>query len=319
MFADTFTFKGSDGKEIFTHKWLPKKESDKSEVEKIKAVVQIAHGMAEHSARYKRFAEKLTANNFGVYANDHRGHGQTEGTIENLGYFADNNGWDLVVSDMNQLTSIIKNTYPNVPLFLFGHSMGSFLCRDYMFTFSSNIAGVILSATAGDPGLLGNLGIIISKIESMIKGKKTQSPLLDNLSFGSFNKPFKPNRTKFDWLSRDNAEVDKYVDDPFCGTIFKAGFFNDLLKGIKKINTPFNINSIPKDLPVYLFSGSDDPVGDFTKGVQKIYKSYKKAGIKNLKMKFYENGRHEMLNEINREEVFNDIIDWFECHLPAKQ
>ena len=235
MIANTFTFKGSDGKEIFSHKWLPENESE------ITAVVQIAHGMAEHSARYKRFAKKLTANNFGVYANDHRGHGQTAGTIENLGYFADNNGWDLVVNDINQLTTIIKNSHPNIPVFLFGHSMGSFLCRDYMFTFRDNVAGVILSATACDPGLLGNVGIVISKIESMLRGKKAQSPLLDNLSFGSFNKTFKPNRTKFDWLSQDDAEVDKYVDDPFCGTVFKAGFFKDLLKGIKKINTTFSI------------------------------------------------------------------------------
>ncbi len=312
MITDTFTFKGSDGKEIFAHKWLPENVSEKSE---IKAVIQISHGMAEHSARYKRFAEKLTANNFAVYANDHRGHGQTAGTIENLGYFADNNGWNLVVNDLNQLTNVIKNNHPNIPVFLFGHSMGSFLCRDYMFTFSDNVAGVILTATASDPGLSGYAGIIISKIESMVRGKKAKSSLLDNLFFGSFNKAFRPNRTKFDWLSRDNKEVDKYVDDPFCGTIFKAGFFTDLLEGIKKINMPSNINRIPKDLPVYIFSGSDDPVGDFTKGVEKVYKSYKKAGINDLKIKIYENGRHEMLNEVNRDIVYADIINWIESHL----
>jgi len=311
MIADTFTFKGFDGKEIFTHKWLPNNES------KVKAVVQIAHGMAEHSARYKLFAQKLTVNNFGVYANDHRGHGKTAGKIKNLGYFADNNGWDLVVGDMNQLTTIIKKNHPNIPVFLFGHSMGSFLARDYMFTYGDNIVGVILSGTAGDPGLLGNAGIIISKIETIFKGKKAQSPLMDKLSFGSFNKTFKPNRTSFDWLSRNDAQVDKYVEDPFCGTVFKAGFFNDLLKGIKKINKPSNIQNTPKDLPVYLFSGTNDPVGDFTKGVNKVYKSYEKAGIKDLSIKFYENGRHEMLNEINSEEVYHDVINWLERHLPA--
>ncbi|MCK5312252.1 MAG: lysophospholipase [Desulfobacteraceae bacterium] len=309
MIKNTFTFKGSDGEEIFSHKWLP---GDNAEV---KAIVQIAHGMAEHSARYERFAEMLTANNFGVYANDHRGHGQTAGTIENLGYFADSNGWDLVVSDMNQLTKTIKNNHPDVPVFLFGHSMGSFLCRDYMFTYPNIVNGVILSATACDPGLLGYAGIIISKIASTIKGKKSLSPLMDNLSFGSFNKSFKPNRTKFDWLSRDDAEVDKYINDPFCGTIFTAGFFNDLVKGIKKINHPSNIQKIPKDLPAYLFAGSNDPVGDFTKGVKKVYQAYKNAGIKDLNIKFYEDGRHEMLNETNREEVYKDIIDWLEQHL----
>ncbi len=311
MIADTFTFKGSDGKEIFTHKWLPENEAD------IKAVIQISHGMAEHSARYKRFAEKLTANNFGVYANDHRGHGQTAGAIENLGLYADNDGWDLVVNDMNQLTTIIKKNHSNVPVFLFGHSMGSFLTRDYMFTYGNDIDGVILSSTAGDPGMLGNAGIIISKIESILKGKTAESPFMDKLSFGSFNKSFKPNRTNFDWLSSVDEEVDKYINDPYCGTIFKAGFFNDLLNGIKKINKPANIQNIPKTLPVYLFSGTNDPVGDFTKGVKNVHKTYEKAGIKDLSMKFYENGRHEMLNEINREEVYNDLISWFENHMPA--
>ncbi|MCK5097818.1 MAG: alpha/beta hydrolase [Desulfobacteraceae bacterium] len=306
MITDTFKFKGSDGKEIFSHKWLPENGT------KLQAIVQIAHGMAEHSARYQRFAEMLTENNFGVYAHDHRGHGQTAGTIENLGYFADNNGWDLVVSDMNQLTKTIKNNHRHVPVFLFGHSMGSFLSRDYIFTYPGNINGVILSATACDPGLLGYVGIIISKIEGMLRGRKAQSPLMNSLSFGSFNKPFKPNRTDFDWLSRDNAEVDKYIDDPFCGTVFKAGFFNDLVKGIKKINKPSNINSTPKDLPVFFIAGSNDPVGDFSKGVKKVYQDYEKAGMNNLSIKFYEDGRHEMLNETNRKEVFKDIINWLE-------
>jgi alpha-beta hydrolase superfamily lysophospholipase len=314
MITETFTFKGSDKKEIFTHGWLPENASGKPVKSGIKAIVQVAHGMAEHSARYERFAQYLTKNNFGVYANDHRGHGQTAGTMENCGYFADTNGWDLVVNDMHCLTMKIKKNHPDIPLFLFGHSMGSFLCRDYMFTHGKDTAGVILSATAGDPGLLGRVGMMISKIESMIRGKKTKSPLLDKLSFGNFNKTFEPARTKFDWLSSDEAEVDKYVDDPFCGQIFTAGFFNDLLRGIKKINTPFNIDLIPKDLPVYLFCGKNDPVGDFTKGVQNVYDSYEKAGIKDLKLKFYENGRHEMLNEINREMVFADIINWLKLH-----
>lgn len=311
MISDTFTFKGSDGKEIFTHKWLPENETN------IKAIVQIAHGMAEHSARYLNFAEKLTENNFAVYANDHRGHGKTAGAVENLGLYADSNGWDLVVNDMNQLTTTIKNNHAGLPVFLFGHSMGSFLARDYMFTHGDDIAGVILSSTGGDPGMLGNAGILVSKIESMLRGKTAQSKLMDMLSFGSFNKAFKPNRTDFDWLSSVNEEVDKYINDPLCGTVFKAGFFNDLLKGIKKINKSKNIQKIRKNLPVYLFSGTNDPVGDFAKGVKQVYKSYEKAGLENLNIKLYENGRHEMLNESNREEVYNDVINWFNSHLPA--
>ncbi|MFH1000584.1 MAG: alpha/beta hydrolase [Bacteroidota bacterium] len=308
MNSATFTFKASDGKEIFSRKWLPE------QTENLKAIVQISHGMAEHSERYKRFAEALTASNIGVYANDHRGHGQTAGKIENLGYFADSNGWLRVVEDMKNLTSIIKENHPAIPVFLFGHSMGSLLSREYVFSFSHKINGLILSATAGDPRFLGNLGIIISKLESLLRGKKTKSTLLDKLSFGKFNTAFKPNRTAFDWLSRDNAEVDKYIEDPYCGTVFTAGFFNDMLKGIKSINKFSNIQKVSKDLPVYLFAGAKDPVGDNTKGVMQVINTYKKAGIRDLSFKFYEDARHEMLNEINRVEVFADVINWIELH-----
>ncbi len=312
MIKETFTFKGSDGAAIFCRKWTPAKRK------KIRAIVQIAHGMAEHSARYERFAEALVNAGFAVYANDHRGHGMTAGSVDNLGYFADSGGWDKVVADMKMLTDIIKNNHPGISVFLFGHSMGSFLSRDYIFTYPSGINGVILSGTAGDPGLLGYLGIIISKIEGRIKGREALSPLMDKLSFGSFNNAFKPNRTGFDWLSRDESEVDKYINDPYCGTIFSAGFYHDLVKGIKKINRASNIAKIPKMLPVYIFSGGDDPVGNFSKGVQKVCDAYKKAGIREVGIRIYKGGRHEMLNEINRDEVYKDIIEWLDKHLDRK-
>lgn len=310
MIKETFTFQGQDGKSVFTRRWLP----DSSE--SVKGTVQISHGMAEHSKRYSDFADRLTKNGFAVYANDHRGHGETEGHVEKLGYFADNDGWNLVVSDMNKLNDIIQKAHPGIPVFIFGHSMGSFLSRDYMFTYPEKIEGVILSGTGGDPGFLGSAGIMITSLESKLRGKKAQSRLMDKMSFGSFNKAFRPNRTAFDWLSRDEKKVDQYIDDPFCGTIFTAGFFRDLLCGIKKINKASNIEKIPVELPIYLYSGTNDPVGDFTKGAKQVYNSYKKAGIKDLSLKFYEEGRHEMLNEINREEVMNDIVDWLENHLP---
>lgn len=311
MIVTTFTFHGIDNKKIFTHQWLP------DDTEKIKAVVQIAHGMAEHSARYTRYAEKLVHAGYAVYANDHRGHGKTAGDIDSLGYFADNDGWNLVVSDMHQLTQTIKKNHPGLPVFLFGHSMGSFLSRDYMFTYGEDISGVILSATAGDPGLLGKIGQVVAKTEASLRGKKAKSPMLDKLSFGSFNKAFTPNRTAYDWLSRDDGEVDKYANDPMCGTVFTTGFFRDLLGGLQKINNKTNISNVPKNLPVYLFAGANDPVGERTKGVKKVFKAFKKAGIRDLSIKFYEDGRHEMHNEINRDEVFEDVINWFDSHMPA--
>jgi alpha-beta hydrolase superfamily lysophospholipase len=273
--------------------------------------------MAEHSDRYMRFAEFLTANNIAVYANDHRGHGKTAGKVENLGYFADTKGWKLVVEDMKSLTNIIHENHPKLPVFLFGHSMGSLLFREYLFSSSQEVDGVILSGTAGDPGLLGNVGIAVSKTECLLRGKKAKSTLLDKLSFGNFNTAFKPNRTAFDWLSRDTKEVDKYIEDSYCGSIFTAGFFNDMLRGINNINKFSNIQKISKILPVYFFSGAKDPVGENTKGVMKVVNVFKKAGLTDVSFKFYEEGRHEMLNEINREEVFSDILEWFKLHISA--
>lgn len=309
MITETFTFQGSDGKSLFARKWLPASDAP------LRAVIQISHGMAEHSERYGRFAEQLTGAGFGVYANDHRGHGYTEGSVDQLGNYADQNGWDLVVNDMKRLTDIIRKAHPEIPVFIFAHSMGSFLTRDYMFSYPEALQGIILSGTGGDPGITGSAGFIVAAVESSLRGKTAQSKLMDKMSFGSFNKPFKPNRTDFDWLSSDNDEVDKYINDPFCGTVFTAGFFKDLLSGLKKINKPSNINKVPKDLPVYMFSGAADPVGNFTKGVTQAYNAYKNAGIKDLSLRFYENGRHEMLNETNRDEVMSDVIQWIDSHL----
>lgn len=313
MKSDSFTFTAKGDVDIFVHRWQPEKDID------TKAVVQIAHGMAEHSARYENFANALVNEGYTVYANDHRGHGKTAGSIENMGYWADQDGWDLVVGDMVQLTRTLKDTHPGLPVFLFGHSMGSFLSRDYISAHGTEINGVILSGTAGDAGLLGSVGILVAKLQCMIKGKKAQSPLLDKLSFGSFNNAFKPNRTDFDWLSRDDEEVDKYVNDPFCGAVFTCGFFSDLLQGLKKINVQRNIDATPGALPMYLMAGDKDPVGNNGKGVLEIYKVYEKAGIRDISYKLYEDGRHEMLNEINKEEVFKDIAGWLNSRITLNQ
>ena len=308
MKSDTFTFKTSDGIQIFTYRWMP------DEASAVKGVVQIAHGMAEHAARYERFADALTKAGYAVYANDHRGHGKTAGSQDNLGYFADENGWEKVVEDMHTLTGIIKKENPNKPFFLFGHSMGSFLSRHYSMLYASELTGLILSGTGGDPGAIGKIGLFVAKMDAMFHGRKAKSEIMNKLSFGAFNSAFKPNRTDYDWLSRDNAEVDKYINDPLCGTVFTAGFFCDMLGGLDFINNKENIGRIPKNLPIYLFSGAKDPVGGNTKGVNQVYNSLKNAGIGDLTLKFYENGRHESLNEINRDEVSLDVIAWLDLH-----
>jgi len=309
MKKDSLTFKAVDGTDVFTYKWLP------DDVSAVKGAVQIAHGMAEHAARYERFAEALTKAGYAVYANDHRGHGKTAGTQKNMGYFADENGWQKVVDDMHTLTGIIKKENPGKPFFLFGHSMGSFLSRHYAMLYGSELTGLILSGTGGDPGIIGKIGIFVARLDAKLHGKKAKSNIMNKLSFGAFNNAFKPNRTEYDWLSRDNAEVDKYIHDPWCGGVFTAGFFCDMLGGLGTINRKENISKIPKNLPVYLFSGSKDPVGANTKGVTQVYHTFKCAGIEDVTLKFYGDGRHEMLNEINREEVFQDTIGWLNRHV----
>lgn len=308
MKAKDFNFRAKDGKEIFASKWA-------AEDTKPKAVIQIAHGMAEHVLRYQGFAKVLVKEDFVVYGNDHRGHGRTAGSLENIGYFADENGWDLVTEDMKELTNIIKNENPNIPVFLLGHSMGSFLSRTYIQRYGKEINGVILSGTGGNSGIIGDAGIFIAKREIKHNSKRAKSEKLNNLSFGNFNKAFAPNRTEFDWLSRDNNAVDSYVEDPLCGDIFTAGFFYDMLTGLKNLNKKENIKKIPKNLPIYIISGEKDPVGKNTKGVLQVYNSYKKAGINDVVYNFYKDARHEILNETNKEDIYIDIINWLNEHI----
>ena len=314
MKKDSFTYDAADNAKIFTYRWLPDAQSD------VKAVIQISHGMAEHAARYERFAKALVDTGYAVYANDHRGHGKTAGSPENLGHFADEKGWETVVDDLHLLTGIIKKENPKVPVFLFGHSMGSFFARHYAMLYGNEIAGLVLSGTGGDPGIGGKIALFIGKREANKKGKQTKSTKMNNLLFGMYNKAFKPNRTKFDWLSRDTAEVDKYVADPLCGNIMTNGLYCDVIKGLFFINKFENIIKIPKNLPIYLFSGTDCPVGaktpwsGKTKGVLQVYNDFVKAGIKDVTYKLYPNGRHEMLNEINRDEVFKDVLAWLNKH-----
>ncbi|MCY6369973.1 alpha/beta hydrolase [Clostridium ganghwense] len=308
MIKESFNFKDKDGLEIFVYKWSPDKNI------KAKAVLQIAHGMAETAVRYERLAENFTKQGYIIYANDHRGHGKTANEIEKLGDLGED-GFNAMVENMYQLTKIIKEENDKLPIFLLGHSMGSFLTQRYICLYGKELKGVIFSGSNGSQGIMADIGRFIAKREIRRIGRSAKSERLDKLSFGGYNKSFKPNRTKFDWLSRDEKEVDKYIEDPFCGTIFTAGFFYDLLGGLRLIADKREISKVPKDLPIYIFSGDKDPVGKNGKGVLKLVKSYKNQGIKDLTYKLYKDGRHEMLNELNRDEVINELLLWLEDHL----
>ena len=228
MKVENFIFKDKGDLEIFVYKWLP------DESVKVKGVVQIAHGMAETAARYESFARDLTNDGFIVYANDHRGHGKTAGEASKLGDLGED-GFNSMVENMHQLNEQIKDENHDLPIFLFGHSMGSFLTQRYICLYGSELKGAIISGSCGKQGIIIDIARLIAKGESKKIGREGKSIKLTKLAFGSYNNYFKPNRTAFDWLSSDKAEVDKYIDDPFCGTVFSAGFYYDFFGGLKSI------------------------------------------------------------------------------------
>lgn len=305
MKCTNFVFKGEEDLDIYTYKW----ESEDSNLE-IKGIVQIAHGMAETAKRYERFAEELTQNGYKVYINDHRGHGKTANTLNNVGHLAEKDGFKCLLMDISKLTDIIKQENKGLPIYLFGHSMGSFVSQNYIMEYGYKIDGLILSGSNGDRGPILNIAEKVAKREVKKHGRRAKSRKLDRLIFGGNNKKFKPARTEFDWLSRDEQEVDKYINDEFCGGVFTAGFFHDLINGLKIIENRENLKKVPLDLPIYIMSGDKDPVGRNGKGVLNLKDRYKRLGVKNLSYKLYKDGRHEMLNEINRDQVTMDIINW---------
>ena len=308
MQSTTTTVTAGDGTVLHTNRWLPDGPP--------KAAVQLAHGMAEHSARYARLAAALTDAGYAVYAHDHRGHGTTGGEDDH-GFFADENGWASVVDDMRRVTGLAQDENPGLPLFLLGHSMGSFLARSYVIEDSGGLAGLVLSGTGGDPGLLGKAGLLIAKGEARVRGRRHVSPLLDKLTFGQYNAAFKPNRTPFDWLSRDEAEVDAYLADTMCGQTFTSGFFVDLVGAQPTINDRRKVARVRRDLPVLLIGGDKDPVGRNGKGVREVAEQYRSVGVTDVTCTLYPGARHEIFNETNRDEVTADLIRWLDAHLPA--
>jgi len=304
MIKKIFTFQDKSSQNIYAYKWFNKLNDAPN------AIVIIIHGMAEHAQRYEPFAKSLVDAGYIVYANDHRGHGKTAVNAINTGYFADNKGWELVLDNIEQLKTIAIKENPNIPLFVFGNSMGSLLLRNIIFKYPNNINGIILSGTSYTPSILRNFGKTLAKLQILFKGKKYRSKLLDKLSFGSFNKKFKPVKTPFDWLSTDASEVGKYIKDDYCGFVCTTQFFYDLFCGIQHIQKQSNINQIPKQLPIFIICGSEDAVGNFTKGTKKVKDQLTNAGISNIKLHIYEGFRHELTNEINKSIVYKDIIEW---------
>ena len=300
----SFTFTARDGKDIFYTHWPLAKD------EHLRGVVQIAHGLGEHIGRYDEVAQLLNRSGFAVYGNDHRGHGRTADDGKSLGVYTGKSFWDDAIEDMHEMTELIESEYPEVPFILLGHSLGSLLSRGYIARYGSNVDAFIISGTAGYIKVLGPAGVTITNMLARFKGSNFKSPLIESFFFDQFNRKFKPNRTKLDWLSRDEQEVDKFDKDPLRSDKFHIGILQGAAIGGKMANATETLKNTPKDLPMYILSGDQDPVGEMGAGVKRVFRDYKKIGMKNITLKLYPGGRHEMFNETNRNEVLADMMNW---------
>jgi alpha-beta hydrolase superfamily lysophospholipase len=299
-----------DGVRLFCRRWMP----DDTVFPVPRGVVQIVHGMAEHSLRYEYVASRLCASGFEVWADDHRGHGETaRGGV--LGYIAESDGFFRVVRDLRLITDRIRRERPKTPLFLLGHSWGSFLAQSYAQDEGRRLSGCILSGTRGPEGPVLEAGVALARLVAALKGPRRHSALLRLLADGNYNKQFRPARTPFDWLSRAQSTVDAYVADPLCGFRMSAGFYRDLFEGLSSIQAPGAVERIPRTLPMYVIAGSQDPVGGNGKGPAALVEAYRSAGLTDLEFVLYPDARHEILNETNRDEVIGALVSWLDRHV----
>lgn len=310
MVRNEFTFLSADGKTpIHAVEWLPEGQ--------VRAVLQISHGVAEYILRYEPFAEYLTARGFAVVGHDHLGHGQSVAEGSARLYFGPKGSWNWVVDDIDRRRNLAKEKFPQVPYFLLGHSMGSFLARTYLIRYPGAVDAVVIMGTGQMPPAVIAGGMAVAAEEARRVGEDQVSPLVDKLSFDAYNKRFAPNRTGFDWLSLNQDNVDRYIADPLCGGNASTGLFREMLGGLSFIAKPRNLKRMNLNIPVLFISGEMDPVGDCGKGVQRAYESFRKAGVRDVSLKLYPELRHEILNETCRETVYDDIYQWLAAKVPA--
>mgnify|MGYP000764516063 CR=1 FL=1 len=308
MVKREFTFPSADGKTaIHAVEWLPEGAP--------RAVLQIAHGVSEYVLRYEDFAGYLTERGFAVVGNDHLGHGLSVSDGAPRLYFGPKGSWNWVVEDMEQLRKLTHRQFPNLPYFLLGHSMGSFLTRTYLIRYPGTVDAAIIMGTGHQSPAIVTGGRAIAKAAGKRHGFKAHSPRVEALAFGAYNKAFAPNRTEVDWLSASDNNVDAYIADPLCGQKASIGLFYEMLGGIRFISTPKNIASMNRNTPILFISGDKDPVGEMGKGVKRAYEAFRRAGVRDVELKLYKGLRHEILNEDCRAVVYNDLWSWIEKHL----
>lgn len=278
-----------------------------------RAVVQIIHGVAEHLDRYAEFADYLTDHGFLVVGADHPGHGSTETKDNTIGYLT--GGWQGTVDCIHVLRQYAGDLYPNIPYFVFGHSMGSFLLRTYLFDHRCSIHGAILSGTGWQPSALLTAGRMVCKLEEGRIGLNQVSNLLNHLMFGGYNKKFAPNRTSHDWLSTDHTVVDRYVKDPLCGFPVTVQLCREMFFGLSQIQKRANLARMNTSVPVLFAAGTEDPVGNMGKGVLQTVHAFQTCKMEDITVNLYPNMRHEILNEVGKISVFDDIIGWISAKI----
>ncbi|MBQ8559648.1 MAG: lysophospholipase [Tyzzerella sp.] len=295
-----FYYPSRDGvTQIHAIEWIPKGE--------VTAVLQMCHGMVEYIDRYHEFADFLTKHGVYVVGHDHLGHGKSVISQEKLGFFHETDGNAYVIADIQQLRMQTEKKYPGVPYFIMGHSMGSFLVRQYLGLYSGGLSGAIIMGTGEQPSLVVNAGKLVCKIIAARKGWDYRSKFVNNLAVGAYEK-----KMGAAWLSKNPENVKKYHEDPLCGFIFTVNAYYHMFSGIAKMNQQEKEGKAAKTLPLLFIAGKDDPVGNYGKGVENVYRKYKKCGYQDVELKLYEEDRHEILNEEDKDVVFQDILTWLE-------
>lgn len=303
MKKEEFYFDSNDGlTKIRALKFIPDGE--------VKAILQISHGMVEFIDRYEGFANYLCEKGFLVVGNDHLGHGGSVNSKEDWGYFAKKDGYRIVLDDILKLLKIVKKDYPNRKYYLLGHSMGSFLARLFLIEYGNELDGAIIMGTGQQSKGTLVAGKALTKLISLFKGEKYRSSFINNMALGSYNKKFEPSKTHCDWLTKDEKIVNWYYNEPRCQFVFTLNGYYNLFSMIEQIIDEKNLEKMPKDLPVLIVSGEDDPVGNFGKDPKVVYEAFKSIGMKNIDLKLYPNDRHEILNETDKALVYEDIYNW---------
>lgn len=311
MVTSNFTFLSNDGKTaVHAVKWTP----DSGEY---RAILQISHGMVEFIERYIPFAEFLTEKGYMVVGHDHIGHGASVSTQEDWGYFYEENPSDIVVEDMHKLRSLIQEENADMPYFMLGHSMGSFMLRKYLAIHNDNLRGAIIMGTGFIPESMTNLALKLTAVVAKLRGSKHRSKLIQSLAFGADYKGFDMTGEKPEdsWLTKDVEIVKTYYNDPRCTYMFTVNGYKGLFEAVNFSCNPENAAKLPKKLPLFIVSGAQDPVGGLGKGVKDVYDMYKDTGMYDLTYKLYENDRHEILNETDKQMVFEDLLAWMNVRI----